>query len=200
LSVRDLVSIALFTAFIAALALVPAIAVPIMVSSVPITVQNFGVMLAGAFLGAKRGAYSILLLLFLAAVGLPVLTGGSGGIGVFLGPTAGYLVGYVFCALTIGWLFERYRQELTLFKMALFLTIGTVFVTYFFGILWITFMFSSGENIGISLLIVTQGHVAFLPGAVIKITVGCFIIKTINKALPDLFQPTKTTIDYSQFE
>jgi len=187
MSVRDLVAIALFTAFIAALAFVPAIPVPISVFNVPITIQNFGVMLAGACLGAKRGTYCVLLLLFLAVVGLPVLTGGSGGIGVFLGPTAGYLVGYVFCTLTIGWLFERYRHEMTVAKMTLFLTIGTVFVTYFFGILWLGFMFSSGTTIWAIII----GHVAFLPGAAIKIAAGCFIIKTLNKALPDLFQPVK---------
>jgi len=189
LSVRDLVAIALFTALMAALAFVPAIPVPIPALNVPITVQNFGVMLAGAFLGARRGVYSVLLLLFLAAAGLPVLTGGQGGIGVFLGPTAGYLVGYVAATLVVGWLFDQYRNSLTIIKMAAFLTIGTVFITYFFGILWLGIMFSNEMTIWA----IIASHIVFLPGAVVKIAAACFVIKTVNKALPDLFQPGNGT-------
>ena len=72
---RNVAQIALFTALIAALGLVPPIALGF---GVPITAQTLGVMLAGAVLGSRAGALSALLLLFLVALGLPLMSGGRG--------------------------------------------------------------------------------------------------------------------------
>ena len=76
---------------VAALGLVPAFTPPGF--AVPITAQSLGVMLAGSILGARRGALSLVLLLVLVAVGLPLLAGGRGGLGVFAGPSVGFLLG-----------------------------------------------------------------------------------------------------------
>ena len=78
---RDLALIATFTGVVAALGLVPALA-PFGIP-VPITAQSLGVMLAGAVIGARRGFLSLALFLVLVAVGLPLLSGGRGGLGVF---------------------------------------------------------------------------------------------------------------------
>src|SRR5437870_466539 len=102
---RDLALIATFAALVAALGLVPAFTPPGM--SVPITAQSLGVMLAGAVLGAHRGALSLVLLLVLVAVGLPLLAGGRGGLGVFAGPSVGFLLGWPVAAYVVGWLTER---------------------------------------------------------------------------------------------
>src|SRR3546814_9382649 len=75
---------------------------------VPITAQSMGVMLAGVILGAKRGTIAVLLVLLLAAIGLPVLSGGRGGLAVFAAPTTGYLIGWVFAAFVAGYLSERF--------------------------------------------------------------------------------------------
>jgi len=85
---KDLAYIALFAAITAVLGLVPAI----QVGPVPITAQTLGVMLAGSILGARRGFLSQLLFLVLVAIGLPLLASGTGGLAVFAGPTAGYLI------------------------------------------------------------------------------------------------------------
>ncbi|MFR8086678.1 MAG: biotin transporter BioY, partial [Leuconostoc gelidum] len=58
---------------------------------VPITIQNIGIMLAGTLLGWRNGFLAIIVWLFLAAIGLPVLTGGAGGFPAFFSATAGYL-------------------------------------------------------------------------------------------------------------
>src|SRR5690606_39162700 len=94
MSSRDLVLAALFAAIIVALGLLP----PIMLGfiPVPITAQSMGVMLAGVILGARRGTIAVLLVLLLAAIGLPVLSGGRGGLAVFAAPTTGFLIGWVF--------------------------------------------------------------------------------------------------------
>lgn len=82
---RDIVFIALFAAIMAALAVFPPITLPVV--GVPITAQSLGAMLAGGVLGATRGGLSMILFLLLVAIGLPLLPGGRGGFGVFLGPT-----------------------------------------------------------------------------------------------------------------
>ena len=89
LNTRDIVLIALFAAIMAVLGVFPPITLPLV--GVPITAQSLGVMLAGGILGAKRGAMSMALFLILVAVGLPLLAGGRGGFGVFLGPSGGFL-------------------------------------------------------------------------------------------------------------
>lgn len=81
--------------------------IPLPVSPVPLSLATFVVYLAAVLLGAKRGAVSVLIYLLLGLVGLPVFSCFSGGVGVLLGPTGGYLVGYVLCAVIVGWLTER---------------------------------------------------------------------------------------------
>ena len=88
---RSVAQIALFTALIAALGLIPQLTLAF---GVPITAQSLGVMLCGTVLGAKRGGFAALLFVGLVAVGLPLLAGGRGGLGLFASPTAGFLIGF----------------------------------------------------------------------------------------------------------
>lgn len=74
---------------------------------VPITGQTFGVLLVGAILGSKRGALALLTYLAQGAIGLPVFAGGTGGIARFMGPTGGYLIGFIIAAFVVGWLSEQ---------------------------------------------------------------------------------------------
>ena len=100
LSSRDLV----FTALLTALTVVGALLtfnLPF-VTSVPFTLQVLAVLLAGLLLGPARGALSQGLYLFLGALGLPVFHGLTGGIGLLVGPTGGYLLGYPLAAAVAG--------------------------------------------------------------------------------------------------
>ena len=99
LDATDLARVAVFAGIVAVLGLPGGISV---FGSVPITAQTLGVMLAGAILGPWLGALSMVVLLVLVAVGLPLLSGGSGGIGVFAGASAGYLIGWIVGAFVIG--------------------------------------------------------------------------------------------------
>jgi biotin transport system substrate-specific component len=128
---RNLTHIALFAALIAVLGLVPKID---LISGVPITAQSLGIMLCGTVLGAKRGALAVLLFLALVAVGLPLLAGGRGGLGVFVSPTAGYLVGFPLAALTAGLVVERWRAPI---GMAAFAgaVLGGILVMHVCGII-----------------------------------------------------------------
>ncbi|MGJ9412786.1 biotin transporter BioY [Aeromicrobium sp. CF4.19] len=101
----DIALIAAFAALIAVCAILPAISVG--AGIVPITLQTFGVLLAGAVLGARRGFLAVLLYLAVGAAGLPVFAGGKAGLGILTGPTGGYLLGFALAALLCGLLVER---------------------------------------------------------------------------------------------
>jgi biotin transport system substrate-specific component len=116
--VRDIGLIILFAAIIALLGLVPRIDLP-MLSGVPITAQSMGVTLAGVMIGARRGALAALVFLIAVAFGMPLLAGGRGGLDVFTGPSAGFLLGFVPAAFITGMLFEALSWRMGVFLGAL---------------------------------------------------------------------------------
>ena len=94
-------------------ALCARVAIPLPGTPVPLTVQNFGVLLVGLLLGSRRGFAALLLYLAEGAVGLPVFsvsTLGLTGIAQILGPTGGYLMAYPLAAAAAGYVFERGRK------------------------------------------------------------------------------------------
>jgi len=180
---RDIVYIALFAAIVAALALFPPITVPLI--SVPITAQSLGVMLAGGVLGAKRGSLALVLFLALVALGLPLLSGGRGGMGVFFGPTAGFLFGWVVAAFVIGWLTERFWDRLGLINAFLIAFTGGVVVLYAIGLLWVA------ESAKITLLQAATGSLAYIPGDILKAAIAAFVMVTVKRSYP-LIRPANT--------
>src|SRR6266567_8342394 len=105
LQVALIVGASFFVAFCAR------IYIPIPGTPVPLTVQNFGVLLVGLALGSRRGFAALALYLAEGAAGMPVFSPhGPGGIAQILGPTGGYLIAYPFVAGVVGYLFERGRQ------------------------------------------------------------------------------------------
>jgi biotin transport system substrate-specific component len=87
---------------IVVLSLLPPIPLPLI--PVPLTLQTFGVMLAGLILGPARAGLVLLLYVMIALLGLPVLPGGRAGLAVLAGPTAGFLLGMIPGAVVTGWL------------------------------------------------------------------------------------------------
>jgi biotin transport system substrate-specific component len=175
---RDLALIATFAGVVAALGLVPAFIPPGF--TVPITAQSLGVMLAGAVIGARRGALSLVLLLVLVAVGLPLLAGGRGGLGVFAGPSVGFLLGWPVAAFVIGWLTERggatYRLPWGLVANAL----GGIVVLYAAGIVGIAAV------AGVSVQAAWVSTWIFLPGDLTKAVIAAFVARGVHAAYPGL--------------
>lgn len=101
---RDLALVPAFTALIAVCALLPALH---LTGPVPITLQTFGVLLAGAVLGAKRGFLAVLLYVLLGVAGLPIFADGRSGLAVLTSPSGGYLAGFALAAALCGFLVER---------------------------------------------------------------------------------------------
>ena len=98
----DIALIAAFAALIAALTVIGGI--PVGGAGVDITLQTFGVLLAGCVLGPVRGFLAVSLYLLLGAIGLPVFSGHTGGLAPFSGVTAGYLISFPFAALLAGFI------------------------------------------------------------------------------------------------
>lgn len=178
MTIKDIVAVALFAAFIAVLGFLPAIPVPVI--PVPITAQLLGIILAGAVLGAKRGFIACVFFLVLVAAGLPILSGGRGGVSVFMAPTTGYLIGFPFTAGLIGYLYSVFRNRLTPIKEILIMIIGVFCVDHLVGIIWLAKM--SGLNFSKIFL----GDLIFVPGDLIKIVIAYFVTSRLRKALPDL--------------
>lgn len=172
---RSIARIALFAALIVVLGMVT-IPLP---GGVPITAQTLGVMLAGAVLGPRRGPLAVLLVLVLAAVGLPVLAGGRGGVGVFVGPTAGYLVGWVFGVIVIGLIVHSSR--ITWWRTALGTVIGGILVVYLFGIP------VQALVLGTDLVPTALSTVVFLPGDLLKAAAATALTMALVKAYPPAF-------------
>jgi biotin transport system substrate-specific component len=178
LDATDLARIAVFTAIVAALGLPGGLSV---LGSVPITAQTLGVMLAGAVLGPWRGALSMLVLLALVAIGLPLLSGGRGGLGVFVGPSAGYLLGWVFGAFAIGAIVHGGRR-MTRLRTVVGMIVGGILVVYAFGIPVQAFV--TRLPLGPTAL---QSAI-FLPGDLVKTAIAAAITMTLARAYPRAFR------------
>lgn len=172
---RNMTLIALFAALIAALGLIPSLTLAF---GVPITAQSMGVMLAGAILGAKRGAMAVLLFMALVALGLPLLAGGRGGLGAFVAPTSGFFLGWPVAAFVTGLIVERWRTGPLAAVATLASVIGGIVVMYSFGIV--------GMSIALDKTLVECAMLvtAFIPGDLIKAVLTGLITQTLARSRP----------------
>ncbi len=176
---RDLALVASFAALIAVLGLPGSLY--LFGNPVPVTLQTLGVMLAGSLLGARRGALAVLTFLALVAAGLPLLSGGRGGLAVFVGPSAGYLVGWVLGALVIGWLAQRSLPAYPLWWGALANVTGGIGVVYLLGIPVQAQVLGTGGVVATAI-----AAVVYLPGDLLKVVVATSVAAAVHRAVPEL--------------
>ncbi|KQM84557.1 BioY protein [Agromyces sp. Leaf222] len=172
---------AVFAALIAALGLPGALVIG--GGAVPITFQTLGVMLAGAILGARKGFLSVLLLIALVAAGLPLLSGGRGGLGVFVGPSVGYLLGWLLGVLVIGWATARLLPRYRILPALLWTALGGIVAVYLVGIP----MFAAIT--GTPIVAAATASLVFLPGDLIKVVITVLVAKGVHRAWPGLIAP-----------
>ena len=139
------------------------------IGPVPITGQTFAVLLTGAFLGSRRGALSQLSYLAIGATGIPYwfALGGPPGIARLVGPTGGYLIGFVAVAFLVGWLAER-GWDRRIWTAVLAMLAGEA-VLYVFGLSWLT-RFVPGDKV------LQTGLYPFIIGDLIKVTAAALIL------------------------
>lgn len=169
----DLAAMVVFAAFIAVLGIFPGVYVG--ASGVPIVIQNTGPLLAGVVLGARRGTAAVVLFLALAAIGLPLLSGGRGGIAPFVGPSGGYLLGYALSALVAGLIAQRAaRPRLPLLLSA---TAAGLLADYALGIPWLWVYLGDLRAAVVSSLV-------FVPGDLAKVVLAAVVAAVVHRALP----------------
>jgi biotin transport system substrate-specific component len=132
---------------------------------VPLTLQTLAVLLIGASLGSRKGAWALLLYFAEILMGLPVLSGGTSDPLVFLGPKGGYVLGFCLQAFLMGWFVERmtWSKPMTLlvgglFSCAVEMGLGVCVLAHFVG--W--------NHVW------TMGFFPFIPGEILKVLFICF--------------------------
>lgn len=159
--------------FAGLMALCARIAVPM--APVPMTLQTFAVLLAGAVLGGGRGAMSVLLYLGLAALGLPLLSDGGAGVERFVGPTAGYLLAFPVAALAVGEIARRPAFGGPVAGVALMA--GAHLFILAAGTLWLAASLGAPEA-------VARGFTPFLIGAGVKSVAVVVCAMALRRLVP----------------
>ena len=165
----DMVYIAVFAVLIA---ICSWISIPM---TVPFTLQTFAVFLAVGVLGGKRGSLAVLIYILLGAVGIPVFAGFSGGIGVLLGNTGGYIIGFLFSALLM-WLIEKLFGRKT-WVLGISMVLGLI-VCYAIMVVY-------AQNSGAVGLATVLGWcvIPFIIPDLVKIALALTLSKRLSKAL-----------------
>jgi biotin transport system substrate-specific component len=168
----------IYAALMAALTAAGAyVAIPI--GPVPIVLQNLFVMLAGLLLGGRWGLISIGVYLLAGAMGLPVFAGGTGGVGKFVGPTGGYLLGFAAAAYLIGLISEKGRGRVVVDVLAM--VAGTAII-YGFGVPWLKVI--TGMSLSKA---IAAGMLPFLIGDALKIAAAIPIARSIRPLIDGSF-------------
>lgn len=154
---------ALVAGFSLVIALGAQAAIPLPFTPVPVTLQTLAVLLAGCILGSGRGALAVIAYLGEGFAGLPVFSGGTAGISHLLGPTGGYLLGFVAAAFVVGMFAERGAARSRLGTLVM-LIIGNI-VLYVPGVIWLGVY--TGMDRAVSL-----GFLPFVVGDLLKTAAG----------------------------
>ena len=169
---RDLLLVFGGSLFVAGMAQVR---IPLPFTPVPLTGQTFAVLLVGAALGARRGAASLLLYLLQGLLGLPVFSGGTAGLAVLLGPTGGYLVGFVAAAWLVGMLARRGMDRRI--PTALLAFLAGELVIYLFGVCWLSAFLGFPRAIAAGLLPFLVGDALKLIAAALALPAAWKLVK-----------------------
>ncbi len=172
LTTLDMVTIAFFAVLIAVCAW---ISLP---AAVPFTLQTFGVLCALGLLGGRKSTLAILVYLLLGAIGIPVFSGFRGGLGVLLGTTGGYLLGFL-CAALLYWLITALLGDKPWTRIAGMLA-GLV-IAYVFGTAWFMVVYARTTGpIGLSTAL-SWCVLPFVIPEIVKTALAILIVRTIPK-------------------
>ena len=161
---KQMVLIALMTAVTCVLG---PLSIPLPFSPVPISLTNFAIFLAIFVLGMKSGTISFIIYLLLGAVGVPVFSSFRGGFQVLAGPTGGYLIGFIFLALIMGFALEHFDRKLV--PTIIGMIIGMA-VCYALGTVWLAKLLSLSFKEGLMM-----GVIPYLPGDAAKIIIAAIV-------------------------
>lgn len=143
------------------------LSIPLPFSPVPISFTNLAIYLAAYVLGMKACTISYLVYMLLGMIGLPVFSGFSAGVGKLAGPTGGYLIGFIFMALIVGFFVEHFPGKIGYHVLGMVLGLA---VCYVFGTVWLAKQLSISFVAGLGV-----GVIPYLPGDAVKIIFAALI-------------------------
>lgn len=174
--------LALCGLFAALTAVCTYISIPLGFTPVPVNLATLSVFLAGGILGMKYGTVSLMVYVLLGAVGLPVFSNFSGGPGVLMGPTGGYIAGYIAAAFIVGFICDRaFAASLSGPKKTAVCVLAMICglaACYFLGTAW--FMYSTGTGLIASLVACV---IPFLIGDGLKIIAASLLVVRLRPLL-----------------
>ncbi len=142
-------------------------------SPVPITGQTLGALFSGVLLGTWWGGISMLLYALLGAIGLPLFAGWTHGFSVIGGPTGGYIVGFIFASLLLGFFTDRYVRSRSFFAMLGLMLVANFLLIYIPGLIQLNNWLSAvkGQSVSMAQLL-TMGLIPFIPGDITKAVIA----------------------------
>ncbi len=151
------------------------LSIVIPISAVPISFTNLAIYISVMILGWKKGTISYLIYLLIGFAGIPVFSSFTSGPAKLLGPTGGYLIGFIFMAMIAGFFIDKFPGKIYMYITGMIL--GTV-VTYAFGSGWLAYQ--ADMTFKAALLV---GVVPFILGDIVKIVIAAFLGTAIKKQI-----------------
>lgn len=173
MATRDMITAGIFAALTAIFA---QITIPLPFTPVPITLQVLAVCMAAAILGSKLGTISQLVYVLIGSLGMPVFSAGRSGLQVVLGPSGGYILGFVAAAFIIGKIIER--KSLPTLKVTLIAMWAGLAAIYLIGMLQLSLV--TGMPLSAAFM---AGVIPFIWMDTIKITLGAYIAYSVRTVL-----------------
>lgn len=146
--------------------------------TVPITLQTLGICLVTGLFGLKIGTLSTIVYILLGAIGVPVFAGFSGGLGVILGSTGGYIIGFIFTALIVGFASDKFAGKLI--PLIVSMVIG-ILVCYAFGTVWFAVVYAKSNAPESLATILGWCVVPFLIPDAVKIAVAAVLTNRLKR-------------------
>ena len=144
--------------------------------AVPFTMQTFGIFLTLMLLGGKNGTVSIVIYILLGMIGLPVFSGFNSGIGCMMGPTGGYIAGFVLCGL-IYWMITVKAEKTAVRYIAL--AIGLL-ICYTVGTMWLIYVGTGAETMRF-MQAFTVCVLPYIPFDILKLFLAGYIAKRLKR-------------------
>ncbi len=142
---------------------------------IPISFTNLAIYFSLYILGKKKSTMSFLIYMLIGLVGVPVFSGFSGGPSKLLGPTGGFIIGFLFMALISGFFIDRFIDKWYLCVIGMILGMG---VCYTFGTVWLSYQADLSISAALSV-----GVIPFIPADLAKILIAAFVGPQIRKRL-----------------
>lgn len=168
----DLVYIGLSAALIAVCSW---ISIPL---TVPITLQTMGICLISSLFGLKRGTLATIVYIILGAVGVPVFQGFTSGISIIAGSTGGYIIGFIFTALIVGFVSDKFDGKLV--PLIISMVIG-ILACYAFGTAWFAVVYARENTPASIAAILGWCVIPFIIPDAVKIVIASILTNRLRR-------------------